>query len=91
LEANVPVQITGVLPKQFDGTVRKVLHQILDPRPQEFLVEISWPHSEMVVHFLAPLEKRLKFNGSIESEVARELYAVVSEIMDEEFGPIPKP
>ncbi|HEV2348526.1 MAG TPA: hypothetical protein VG028_01640 [Terriglobia bacterium] len=87
----MPVQITGVLPRQFDGVVRKVLHQILDPRPQEFLVEISWPHSEMVVHFLAPLEKRLKFHGAIETEIARELHAVVGEIIDEEFGPIPKP
>lgn len=86
----MPVQITGVLPRQFDGVVRKVLHQILDPRPQEFLVEISWPHAEMVVHFLAPLEKRLKFHGAVESEIARELYAVVGEIVDEEFGPTQK-
>jgi hypothetical protein len=87
-EENVPVQITGVLPRHFDGIVRKVLHQLLDSRPQEFLVEISWPHSEMVVHFLSPLEKRLKFHGAVEPEIARELFAVVGEIMDEEFGPI---
>ena len=87
----MPVQITGVLPKQFDGIVRKVLHEILDPRPQEFLVEISRPHAEMIVHFQGPLEKRLKFNGTIEMEIARELHAVVGEIIDEEFGPIQKP
>jgi hypothetical protein len=69
--------------------VRKVLHQILDARVQEFVVEISWPHSEMVVHFHQPLEKRLKFNGTHETEIARELFAVVTEIMDEEFGPVP--
>lgn len=86
----MPVQITGVLPRQFDGAVRQALHQILDPRPQEFVVEISWPHAEMVVHFHAPLEKRLKFMGTMEGEIARELHAVVGEIMDEEFGPIPK-
>lgn len=87
----MPVQITGVLPKQFDGIVRKVLHQILDARPQEFLVELSRPHAELIVHFQGPLEKRLKFNGTMETEIARELQAVVGEIIDEEFGPIQKP
>jgi len=87
----VPVQITGVLPRQLDSIVRKVLHQMLDARPQEFLVEISRPHAELIVHFQGPLEKRLKFNGTFETEVARELQAVVGEIIDEEFGPIQKP
>ncbi len=86
----MPVQITGVLPKQFDDVVRKALHKALDSRPQEFVVEISWPHAELVVHIHGPLEKRLKFNGTIETEVARELYAVVTEIVDEELGPMKK-
>lgn len=87
----MPVQITGVLPKQFDGIVRKVLHQILDGRPQEFLIEISRPHAELIVQFQGPLEKRLKFNGTMETEIARELQAVVGEIIDEEFGTLQKP
>ena len=83
----MPLQITGVLPKQFDGAVRKTLHHALSERPEEFLVEIGWPHSEMVVHIHQPFDKRLKFNGANEMDIARELLAVVSEIVDAEPGP----
>ena len=83
----MPVQITGILPKPFDAAVKEVLHRALDSRPQEFLVKVSWPHAEMVVHISGPLEKRLKFNARMESEIARELYSVITEITDEELGP----
>ncbi len=86
----MPVQITGVLPKQFDGSVKDALHRALDSRPQEFLVELSWPHSELIVQFSGPLYKTLKFNQPIEVEVARELYSVVTEIVNEELGPKPE-
>jgi hypothetical protein len=87
----VPVVITGQLPKPLDGMVREVLHRTLDPRPQEFVVHVSWPHSEMIVQISGALDKRLKFNSPAEAEVARELETVLSEIADGEFGPIEKP
>ena len=86
----MPVQITGVLPKQFDGAVRKTLHHVLHERPEEFVVEIGWPHSELVVHIHEPFDKRLKFNGTNEVDIARELLAVVTEIVESELGPIKK-
>ncbi len=86
----MPVQITGVLPKQFDGAVRNALHHTLNERPEEFVVEIAWPHSEMLVHIHEPFDKRLKFNGTNEVEIARELHAVVIEIVESELGPIKK-
>ena len=82
----MPVQITGVLPRQFDAAVKEALHRALDKRPQEFVVEVSWPHSELVVHIQAPFEKRLKFRQPVELELARELFSVVSEIADGETG-----
>jgi len=81
----MPVQITGVLPKQFDDVVKQALHRALDSRPQEFVVEVSWPHSELVVHIQSPFEKRLKFRQPVEAELARELYSVVTEIADGEL------
>ncbi len=86
----MPVQITGVLPKQFDGDIRKTLHHALSERPEEFVVEIGWPHSEMVVHIHQPFDKRLKFNGTNEVDIARELLAVVTEIVESELGPTQK-
>jgi hypothetical protein len=82
----VPVQITGVLPKQFDAVVKEALHRALDQRPEEFVVEVSRPHSELVVHIQSPLNKRLKFNQPIEVELARELFSVVTEIVDAELA-----
>jgi hypothetical protein len=84
----VPVQIRGVLQQPLDGMLRKALHQALDARPEKFVIELSWPHrSDVVVHIQEPLDKRLKFNRPIESELARELYATVTEIVEAEFGP----
>jgi hypothetical protein len=84
----VPVQIRGVLQQPLDGILRKALHQALDARPEKFVIELSWPHhADLVVHFQEPLDKRLKFNRPVESEIARELYATVTELVDAEFGP----
>ena len=80
------VQITGVLPRQFDAAVKEALHRALDSRPQEFVVEVSWPHSELVVHIQSPLNKRLKFNQPIEAELVRELFSVVTEIVNAELS-----
>ena len=83
------VQIRGALPQPLDGTIRKALHEALDKRPEKFAVELSWPHhADLVVHIQEPLDKRLKFNRPIESEIARELHATVIEIVEGEFGPI---
>ncbi|MGD0693439.1 MAG: hypothetical protein ABSB82_01145 [Terriglobia bacterium] len=82
----MPVQITGVLPKQFDAVVKEALHRALDAKPQEFVVEVSWPHSELVVHIQSPLNKRLKFNQPAETELGRELFSVVTEIVDAELS-----
>jgi hypothetical protein len=85
----VPVEIRGALPQPLDATLRKALHQALDPRPEKFVVEISWPHqADVVVHIQEPLDRRLKFNRPIESELARELYATVTEVVEAEFGPV---
>ena len=68
--------------------VRKVLHQVLDSRPQELVVHISRPHSDVVVHIQKPFDRKLKFNSPMEAEVARELHASVGELVDERLGPI---
>jgi hypothetical protein len=53
------------------------------------VIELSWPHrSDLVVHIQEPLDKRLKFNRPIESELARELYATVTEVVEADFGPV---
>lgn len=87
----MPVEITGQLPKPLDEVVREVLHRTLGPRPQEFVVHVSWPHAEIIVQIKGALDKRLKFNSPIEAEIGRELHAVLAEIIEEEFGPIKKP
>jgi hypothetical protein len=84
---NVSVEIKGDLPQPLEGVVKEVLHRALDFRPQEFVVHISKPHAEVIVHVTQPIDKRLKFNGPMEVEIARELYAVITEIVDEELGP----
>ncbi len=85
----MPVEITGVLPQPLDKLVREVLHRALGRRPQQFVVHISRPHGEMIVHLQRPLDRRLKFNNPTETEIARELYGVLTEITDEVFGPLP--
>ena len=83
------VKIIGVLPSTIDGVVRAVLRRALDPRPEAFVVHISWPHSDLVVHIQQPIDKKLKFHSLGESDIARELYSTVTEIAEGELGPAP--
>ena len=84
----MPVQIRGALPQPIDTTVRKTLQQALEARPERFVVELSWPHQgDLVIHIQEPLDRRLKFNRPIESELARELFATITEIVEADCGP----
>jgi len=82
------VEIEGELPKPLEEVVRRVLHRALDPRPQRFIVHISWPHADVIVHIQRPFDRRLKFNGAGAAEIARELHSTLTAIVDEECGPI---
>ena len=82
------VEIQGELPKPLEEVVKEVLHRALDPRPQRFIVHISWPHADLIVHIQRPFDKKLKFNRPAEAEIARELYTTLTAIVDEECGPI---
>lgn len=82
------VNILGDLQQPLDTLVRDVLHRALDSRPQQFVVEISRPHGDVIVHILEPFERRLKFSYPVESEIARELSSTLTAIVDEEFGPV---
>ena len=84
----MPVQIRGALTQPLDAMVRKALQQALESRPERFVVELSWPHqADLVVHIQEPIDRRLKFNRPVESELARELYATITEIVEADFGP----
>ena len=83
----MPVKISGVLPQPLDGIIREVLHRELDPRPQAVVVEISRQHGDIVVHLHKPFDKRLKFSQTAEGEIGRELSSILTDIVDEEFGP----
>ncbi len=85
----MPVEITGGVTQPLDKLVRDVLHRALDGRPQRFVVHISRPHGELIVHLQEPLNRRLKFNNPADTEIARELYGVLTEIVNEAFGPLP--
>ena len=82
------VNILGVLPQPLDTIVRKVLHRELDSRPQAVVVEISRQHGDIVIHLLEPFDKRLKFSQAAEGEIGRELSSILTDIVDEEFGPL---
>jgi len=84
----VPVNILGELPQPLDGIIRKVLHRELDSRPQALVVEVSRQHGDIVVHLLEPFEKRLKFSQAAGTEIGRELSSILTDILDEEFGPV---
>jgi hypothetical protein len=71
--------------------VKEVLHRALDGRPQRFVVHISWPHADLIVHIQRPFDKKLKFNRPAEAEIARELCTTLTAIVDEECGPIKRP
>ena len=84
----MPVEIIGELPKSVDQTVRQVLHRALDGRRQLFVVDVSWPHAELIIAIQKPFGRRLKFNHPSEAEIARELYATIMAIADEKCGPM---
>jgi hypothetical protein len=86
--SNVAVEIQGELPKPLENVVKEVLHRALDLRPQRFVVHISWPHADLVVHIQRPFDRKLKFTRPAEAEIARELHTSLSAIVDEEYGPI---
>ena len=83
------VEIQGELPKPLENVVKEVLHRALDLRPQRFVVHISWPHADLVVHIQRPFDRKLKFTRPAEAEIARELHTALSAIVDEEYGPLP--
>jgi hypothetical protein len=83
----VAVKIIGVLPNSIDGLVRAALRRALDPRPEAFVIHISRPHSDLVVQFQQPFDKRLKFSSAGESDFAREIFTTVAEIAEGELGP----
>jgi hypothetical protein len=85
---NVALEIQGELPKPLEEVVKGVLHRALDRRPQRFVVHISWPHADVIVHIQRPFNRKLKFNRPAEAEIARELYSTLSAIVDEECGPL---
>lgn len=82
------MEIQGELPKPLEKVVREVLHGALDPRPQRFIVHISWPHTDLIVDIQRPFNRRLKFNRPAEAEIARELATALTAIVDEECGPL---
>ena len=83
----MPVEIVGELPQPLDGMIRSVLSRVLDSRPQAIVVHISRPHSELVVQIRKPFDRTLKFNHPQEAEIARELYATLTAIVEDELGP----
>ena len=83
----MPVEIQGELPQPLENVVKEVLYHALDARPQRFVVHISWPHTDLIVHIRGPFDRRLKFSRAAETEIARELYTTLSAIVDEECGP----
>lgn len=82
----MPVEIVGVLPSAVDGIVRQMLHRALGSRPEKFVVHVSWPHADMIVHVQRPFDRKLKFNHIAEGDVARELYTTLVEVADGELG-----
>jgi hypothetical protein len=87
-EEFVPVKIQGALSEDLDALVRKVLRQALDVRPQDFNVHISRSHGDIVVHVREPFDKKLRFSASAGVEIARELQSILTDIVDEECGPV---
>src|SRR5690348_438629 len=83
---SMPVEISGEVPQHLDAGVRKALSQALSSRSQQFVVHVSCPHSELIVDFKKPFARKLKFNHPHEAEIARELYATLTAIVDEAFG-----
>ena len=84
MERDVPLEILGELPKPMNALIREVLERVLGGRPERFIVHLSRPHADVIVHIQQPFDKKLKFTRPLESEIARELYAILTAIVDEE-------
>jgi hypothetical protein len=80
----MPLEIVGELSRPLDTAVKEVLHKALDTRPDNFVVHISQPHSELIVHITSPFDRKLKFTPASESEIGRELYTTLIAIVDEQ-------
>jgi hypothetical protein len=80
----MPLEIEGELGNPLDTIVKEALHKALDTRPGSFVVHLSQPHGELIVHVKSPFERRLKFNSISEFEIGRELHTALSAIADEE-------
>lgn len=83
----MPLEILGELPKPLDALISEVLERVLGRRPERFIVHLSRPHADVIVHIQQPFDKKLKFTRPPEPEIARELYATLTAIVDEECGP----
>ena len=86
----MPVEILGEIKSPLDTIVRDAVHRSLDTRPAKFVVHISEPHGEVIVHIREPFDRRLKFSSVSELEIGRELYTALTEIV-EEGGAEPSP
>lgn len=80
------LEIIGELSSPLDAIVRQALHRALDSRPDRFVVEISQPHAELVIHIKSPFDRRLKFTPVAAIEVGRELHDTLTAIVDEELS-----
>jgi hypothetical protein len=79
------LEVVGELRDPLDTIVKEALHKALDTKPGGFVVHISQPHSELIVHIKTPFDRRLKFNPVSEFEIGRELCTALSAIVDEEL------
>ena len=77
--------IVGELGGPLDAIVKEALHHALDAKPGDFVVQISQPYAELIVHVKAPFDRRLKFNPVSALEVGRELHDTLTAIVDEEL------
>jgi hypothetical protein len=82
----MPLEIAGELRSPLDVIVQNALHKALDAKPGNYVVHISQPHAELIVHIREPFDRRLKFNPVSDLEVGRELYTALTAIVDEELS-----
>jgi hypothetical protein len=80
------VEIVGEVTRPLDTVIKQVLHKALDSRPDSFVVHVSQPHNELVVHIRSPVDRRLKFSPASELEIGRELYTTLTAIVDERLS-----
>jgi hypothetical protein len=82
----VALEIVGELSSPLDAIVKEALHHALDRRSGDFVVQISQPYAELIVHVKAPFDRTLKFNPVSALEVGRELHDTLTAIVDEELS-----